>query len=109
MNLYEIVYCFTDKNGNIEKDEFGEVYYKSYVCSNDKESAVIQLAIQENFLQQPEIVEVRLVKRMFLFNISNGTAKEGEHNWAVFLDDKGAYMLTKEKKIYLNTENCVII
>lgn len=109
MNLYEIVYCFADKNGNIECDKFGEIYYKNYICSNSKEDAIIQLAIQEKFVQEPEIVGIKLIKRIFLFNISQGTAKQGYHNWAVFIDEQGAYILTREKKIYLNTENSVII
>lgn len=109
MNLYKIVYCFIDKNGNIESDEFSEVYHKNYICSNSKEDAIIQLAIQEQFVQEPEIVEIKLVKSIFLFNISQGTAKQGYHNWAVFIDKQGAYILTREKKIYLNTENSVII
>lgn len=108
MNLYEIIYCFIDKNGNIERDKFGEKYYKSYVCSNNKENAIIMLNSKERFLQKPEIVEIRLVKK-FLFNISNGTARQGEHNWTVFVDKKGAYVLTRTDKIYLNTENSVII
>lgn len=109
MNLYEIVYCFTDKNGNIESDEFGEIYHKGYVSSNHRENAVKQLMLQEHFMQEPEIIDIKLIKQIFLFDISNGTAKQGYHNWAVFIDEKGAYILTREKKIYLNTENSVII
>lgn len=55
---------------------------------------------------------------MFIVNLSKGTAveqyanKNGEvmiRNYAVFLDESGAYILTREKKIYLNDENSLFI
>lgn len=55
---------------------------------------------------------------MFIVNVSKGTAVEqyanrnGEimiKNYALFVDENGAYILTREKKIYLNTENSVFI
>ena len=55
---------------------------------------------------------------MFIVNLSKGTAveqyanKDGEimiRNYVVFTDESGAYILTREKKIYLNDENSLFI
>lgn len=55
---------------------------------------------------------------MFIVNVSQGTAveqyanKDGEimiRNYVIFIDNKGSYILTREKKIYLNEENSVFI
>lgn len=55
---------------------------------------------------------------MYIVNLSKGTAKEqyvnckGEvmiRNYAVFLDDGGAYILTREKRVYLTEENSLFI
>ena len=55
---------------------------------------------------------------MFIVNLSKGTAKEQYancknevmiRNYVVFLDDKGAYILTREEKIYLTEENSLFI
>ena len=55
---------------------------------------------------------------MFIVNLSKGTAVEqyanckGEvmiRNYEVFIDEQGAYILTKEKKVYLTVENSLFI
>ena len=55
---------------------------------------------------------------MFIVNLSKGTAveqyatKSGEimnRNYVIFLDEKGSYILTREKKIYLTEENSLFI
>ena len=55
---------------------------------------------------------------MFIVDLSKGTAVEQYatkkksiriRNYAIFIDDNGAYILTRKEKIYLNTENCVFI
>lgn len=55
---------------------------------------------------------------MFIVSLANGTAIEQFadkknsvriRNYAIFIDEKGAYILTKKEKIYLNSENCLFI
>lgn len=55
---------------------------------------------------------------MFIVNLSKGTAIKQYvncknalriKNYAIFLDNDGAYILTREKKIYLTEENSLFI
>lgn len=58
MKRYEIVYCFLDKNGYVESDEFGEIIYKKRVKALNENHAIQVLKEEENFIQEPEIMEV---------------------------------------------------
>lgn len=51
---------------------------------------------------------------MYIVDLSKGTAIEPYNgkggslkirNFAIFIDKKGAYILTRKQKVYLNTEN----
>ena len=58
MKKYEVIYCFLDKNGYVESDEFGEIVYKKRVKALDETHAVEVLKEKENFIQEPQIIEV---------------------------------------------------
>lgn len=61
MKVYSIVYCFCDKNGVIEQDENGELIFSSVVRATNKEEAIIKLKEKENFLQEPDILQIKEV------------------------------------------------
>lgn len=61
MKVYSIVYCFCDKNGVIEQSENGDLIFSSVVKANNKEEAIIKFKEKENFLQEPDILQIKEV------------------------------------------------
>lgn len=58
--LYKIVYCFTDKYGMIEEAEDGnDLVYIDFYEAKNKSQAVAKLFINERFLNNPDILQVK--------------------------------------------------
>lgn len=63
MRKYEIIFCFTDSKGNVQKDENGlEQYFLEVVEAYNKGEAIEKLNEKEKFLVKPEIINIRIVE-----------------------------------------------
>jgi len=62
MRKYKVIFCFLDKNGFVERNKHGEVYYSRLIQAYNKGEAIDKLREQEKFLVEPEIVAVQEVK-----------------------------------------------
>lgn len=59
MFLYEIVWCFLDKRGAVQRDEQNnEQYFKDYVYAINEAIAVLKFEKEQRFLNKPEIIKI---------------------------------------------------
>lgn len=62
MKAFKIVYCFTDKNGIIETNEYGEVIYTELVHGLNNYDALNTFLKKENFIKIPDILDIEEVQ-----------------------------------------------
>lgn len=61
--MYKIVYCFIDKFGEIERDEFDqEIIYIEHIDATNRTEAWRKFLKSEKFLDTPELIEIKEVK-----------------------------------------------
>lgn len=59
MRNYEIVFCFLDKDGYVESDDKGEMFYIRNVKATSEVEALRVLREEENFYVEPEIISIK--------------------------------------------------
>ena len=64
MRKYQIVYCFVDSKGNVQKDENGlDQYLIQVIEAYNGGEALEKLKAKEKFLIMPEIIDIREVQK----------------------------------------------
>ena len=64
MRKYQIVYCFVDSKGNVQKDEDGlDQYLMQVIEAYNGGDALEKLKAKEKFLVMPEIIDIREVQK----------------------------------------------
>ena len=64
MRKYQIVYCFVDSKGNVQKDEDGlDQYLMQVIEAYNGGEALEKLKAKEKFLVMPEIINIREVQK----------------------------------------------
>ena len=64
MRKYQIVYCFVDSKGNVQKDEDGlDQYLMQVIEAYNGGDALEKLKTKEKFLVMPEIIDIREVHK----------------------------------------------
>ena len=64
MRKYQIVYCFVDSKGNVQKDEDGlDQYLMQVIEAYNGGEALEKLKAKEKFLVMPEIIDIREVQK----------------------------------------------
>lgn len=58
---FKVIFCFTNSKGQVESDEFGEIYHSAIVESESYQDVLKAFLKQEKFMVIPDVMSIEFV------------------------------------------------
>lgn len=58
---FKVIFCFTNSKGNVESDEYGEIYHSTIVKCDSYQDVLKAFLKQEKFMVLPDVVSIEFI------------------------------------------------